>query len=276
MSARFYVTTAFVVLGVGAYLVRRGDCPAEARRMMAMALGFLTLFVPLQIALGDMQGLNTREYQPAKLAAMEGRWTTASPAPLTLFGIPDQGAQRTDDAIEIPYLGSLILTHSLTGEVRGLKEWPRDEQPPVWPVFFAFRLMVGIGFAMLGVVALGWWLCLRRRLFETVWFLRLCQCAAPLGFVAVLAGWTVTEVGRQPWTVYGLLRTAQSVTPSLTGTDVAWSLLAYMAVYLTMYPAGIAVMARIIRQGPLAPPSDASATIAHAHSTLNVLVDQQS
>ena len=272
----FYVTTAFVVLGVGAYLVRRGDCPAEARRMMAMALGFLTLFVPLQIALGDMQGLNTREYQPAKLAAMEGRWTTASPAPLTLFGIPDQDAQRTDDAIDIPYLGSLILTHSLTGEVRGLKEWPRDEQPPVWPVFFAFRLMVGIGFAMLGVVALGWWLSLRRRLFETVWFLRLCQCAAPLGFVAVLAGWTVTEVGRQPWTVYGLFRTAQSVTPSLTGTDVAWSLLAYMAVYLTMYPAGIAVMARIIRQGPLAPPSDASATIAHAHSTLNVLVDQQS
>ena len=272
----FYVTTAFVVLGVGAYLVRRGGCPAEARRMMAMALGFLTLFVPLQIALGDMQGLNTREYQPAKLAAMEGRWTTASPAPLTLFGIPDQRAQRTDDAIEIPYLGSLILTHSLTGEVRGLKEWPRDEQPPVWPVFFAFRLMVGIGFAMLGVVALGWWLCLRRRLFETVWFLRLCQCAAPLGFVAVLAGWTVTEVGRQPWTVYGLLRTAQSVTPSLTGTDVAWSLLAYMAVYLTMYPAGIAVMARIIRQGPLAPPSDASATIAHAHSTFNVPVEQQS
>jgi cytochrome bd ubiquinol oxidase subunit I len=272
----FYVTTAFVVLGVGAYLVRRGDCPTEARRMMAMALGFLTLFVPLQIALGDMQGLNTREYQPAKLAAMEGRWTTASPAPLTLFGIPDQGAQRTDDAIDIPYLGSLILTHSLTGEVRGLKEWPRDEQPPVWPVFFAFRLMVSVGFAMLGVVALGWWLCLRRRLFETVWFLRLCQFAAPLGFVAVLAGWTVTEVGRQPWTVYGLLRTAQSVTPSLTGTDVAWSLLAYMAVYLTMYPAGIAVMARIIRQGPLAPPSDASATIAHAHSTFNVPVEQQS
>jgi cytochrome bd ubiquinol oxidase subunit I len=146
----------------------------------------------------------------------------------------------------------------------------------VWPVFFAFRLMVGIGFAMLGVVALGWWLFLRRRLFETVWYLRLCQCAAPLGFVAVLAGWTVTEVGRQPWTVYGLLRTAQSVTPSLTGTDVAWSLLAYMAVYLTMYPAGIAVMARIIRQGPLAPTSDASATIAHAHSTFNVPVERQS
>src|SRR3984885_2480894 len=250
----FYVTTAFVVLGVGAYLVRRGDCPAEARRMMAMALGFLTLFVPLQIALGDMQGLNTREYQPAKLAAMEGRWTTASPAPLTLFGIPNQSAQRTDDAIEIPYLGSLILTHSLTGEVRGLKEWPRDEQPPVWPVFFAFRLMVGVGFAMLGVVALGWWLSLRRRLFETVWFLRLCQCAAPLGFVAVLAGWTVTEVGRQPWTVYGLLRTAQSVTPSLTGFDVLLSLLGYIAVYCVMFPAGLWMVARIVRGGVVSQP----------------------
>lgn len=244
--------------------------------MMGMALGFLTLFVPLQIALGDMQGLNTREYQPAKLAAMEGRWTTASPAPLTLFGIPDQSAQHTNYAIEIPYLGSLILTHSLTGTVRGLKEWPVNEQPPVLPVFFAFRLMVGIGFAMLGIVVLGWWLRLRHRLFKTVWFLRLCQCAAPLGFIAVLAGWTVTEVGRQPWTVYGLLRTAQSVTPSLTGTDVAWSLLAYMVVYLTMYPAGIAVMARIVRQGPLGRPADTSATVAHAHATFSVPVEQQS
>ena len=248
--AAFYVTTAFVVLGVGAYLVRRGDFAAEARRMVLMALGFLAIFVPLQILLGDMHGLNTREHQPAKLAAIEGRWESASPAPLSLFGVPDQQGERTDYDIEIPYLGSLILTHSLDGEVKGLKEFPADERPPVWPVYFAFRIMVGIGFVMLGMVALGWRLRLQGRLFETAWYLRLCQATAPLGFVAVLAGWTVTEVGRQPWTVYGLLRTAQSVSPSLSGGDVLGSLLAYMAVYLLMYPAGIAVMARIVRQGP--------------------------
>ena len=188
-------------------------------------------------------------YQPAKLAAIEGRWETASPAPLTIFAIPEEARQRNADALEIPYLGSLILTHSLHGVVQGLEDFPADQRPPVWPVFFAFRVMVGIGFAMLGVVALGWWLYWRDGNFTAAWFLRLCQAMAPLGFVAVLAGWTVTEVGRQPWTVYGLLRTASSVSPSLTGPDVMGSLLAYMAVYLTMYPAGVAVMARMVRQG---------------------------
>ena len=247
----FYVTTGFVVLGVGAWLVRRHGS-VEGRRIVMMALGFLAIFVPLQIVLGDQQGLNTREYQPAKLAAIEGRWTDASPAPLTLFAIPEQNAERDAYAIDIPWLGSLILTHSLNGEVKGLKDWPADERPPVLPVFFAFRVMVAIGFIMLGVVALGWYLHLRHRLFESSWFLRLCQYVAPLGFVAVLCGWTVTEVGRQPWTVYGLMRTAQSVSPSLTGADVLGSLIAYMIVYLVMYPFGIAVMARMVRQGPAA------------------------
>ncbi len=245
----FYVTTGFVVLGVGATLVLRGTSKDEGGRMMIMALGFLAVFVPLQIFLGDLQGLNTREHQPAKLAAIEGRWETASPAPLTIFAIPEEAQQRNADAVEVPYLGSLILTHSLHGAVQGLEDFPADQRPPVGPVFFAFRVMVGIGFAMLGVVALGWWLYWRDRSFKAAWFLRLCQAMAPLGFVAVLAGWTVTEVGRQPWTVYGLLRTASSVSPSLTGPDVMWSLLAYMAVYLAMYPAGVAVMARIVRQG---------------------------
>jgi cytochrome d ubiquinol oxidase subunit I len=247
--AAFYVTTGFVVLGIGAYLVRRGGPAEEARCVMRMALGFLAIFVPLQIVAGDLHGLNTRQYQPAKLAAIEGRWDTASSAPLTLFGLPDQAAERNRASIEIPILGSLILTHSLTGEIKGLKDFPADQRPPVAPVFFAFRLMVGIGLVMLGVVAWGQVLLLRGRLFETTWFLRLCQWVAPLGFVAVLAGWTVAEVGRQPWTVYGALRTAESVSPSLTGPDVMLSLLAYMAVYLVLYPAGIAVMARIVRGG---------------------------
>ena len=260
----FYVTTGFTVLGVGAWLMLRRRSE-EARRMVLMALGFLAVFVPLQMALGDQQGLNTLEYQPAKVAAMEGRWNTVSPAPLTLFAIPEQKAQRNADAIDIPDLGSLILTHSLHGTIRGLKEWPLDQQPPVLPVFFAFRIMVGIAFIMLGTVVLGGVLYLRGSLFQRNWFLRLCQYTAPLGYIAVLAGWTVTEVGRQPWTVYGLLRTAQSVSPSLTGSDVMLSLLAYMVVYLTMYPAGIAVMARIVRQGP--PTGDAPPTATPAPVT---------
>lgn len=250
----FYVTTGFVVLGVGAFLARRGasraeQSYAEGRLMVKMALWFLAIFVPLQIVLGDLQGLNTRAHQPAKLAAIEGRWQTAAPAPLTLFAIPRQSQARNDAEIAVPYLGSLILTHSLDGAVQGLNDFPADQRPPVWPVFFAFRFMVAIGVFMLGVVVLGLWLLGRRRLFDADWFLRLCLWAAPSGFVAVLCGWTVTEVGRQPWTVYGMLRTAQSVTPSLTGADVIGSLLVYMALYLTMYPAGFAVLVRLVRQG---------------------------
>ncbi len=245
----FYVTTAFVVLGVGAYLVR-GRFPDEGKRMVRMALNFLIIFVPLQIALGDLHGLNTRQYQPAKLAAIEGDWDTTNPTPLTVFGIPNETAERNDYAIEIPYLGSLVLTHSLHGEIKGLKDFPVDQRPPVWPVFFGFRIMVGIAMVMLATVLGGWYLRLRRRLFTTLWFLRLCEFVAPLGFVAVLAGWTTTEVGRQPWTIYGMFRTAQSVSPSLTGHDVLVSLIAYMAVYLIMFPAGIAVMAGLVRSGP--------------------------
>ena len=248
----FYITTGFVVLGVGAYLVRRDGFAIEGRRMVMMALGFLVLFVPLQMVLGDMHGQNTRYYQPTKLAAIEGIWDTEAPVSLNLFAIPDQKEARNHYALEIPYLGSLILTHSLRGAVKGLKEWPADQRPPVWPVFFAFRIMVGIAVIMLGVVLLGWWLYFCGRLFDSAWFLRLCEWVAPLGFIAVLAGWTVAEVGRQPWTVYGLLRTADSVTPSLTAADVTGSLLAYMAVYLIMYPAGVAIMARLVRQGPVA------------------------
>ena len=263
----FYVTTGFVVLGVGAYLVRRGTHLADGKRMLLMALGFLSIFVPLQIILGDAHGLNTREHQPAKLAALEGLWDSSSPAPLTLFAIPNQAAERNDYAIEIPYLGSLLLTHSLTGEVKGLKEWPADQRPPVWVVFTAFRVMVGIGLIMLLVVVLGWWQVSRRRLFECAWYLRLCQWIAPCGFIAVLAGWTVTEVGRQPWTIYGFMRTAHSTSPSITGPDVLWSLLAYMVVYLIMFPAGLVVMLRIVQDGPIIATHDAGQVEGQQHKS---------
>jgi cytochrome d ubiquinol oxidase subunit I len=156
-------------------------------------------------------------------------------------------------AIEIPRLGSLVLTHSWDGAIKGLKEWPADQRPPVGPPFFAFRVMVGIACIMLLIVVAGQVLRLRGRLWGSVWFLRLCQLAAPLGFIAVIAGWVTTEVGRQPWTVYGVLRTADSVSPSLTGANVAWSLAFYIVVYLIMFPTGIAFMAGLVRRGPQQP-----------------------
>jgi cytochrome d ubiquinol oxidase subunit I len=246
----FYITTAFVVMGVGAWLFRRNRAPDDARIMIRMALDLLILLVPLQIFLGDQHGLNTLEYQPAKVAAIEGRYDTAQPTPLTLFGIPDDATATMRYAIEVPDLGSLILTHSWNGVIKGLKEWPANERPQVGPPFFAFRIMVGCGVIMLFVAMAGQILRLRGRLWDSVWFLRLCQLAAPLGFIAVIAGWTTTEVGRQPWTVYGLLRTTDSVSPSLTGTDVALSLVFYMIVYLIMFPTGIAFMAGLVRRGP--------------------------
>ena len=246
----FYVTTGFVVLGVAAYYLRRDRFAEESRLMLSMTLWLLSALVPLQLFLGDLHGRNTLEYQPAKLAAIEALWNTGSGLPLTLFALPDQDAAVSRYAIKLPVLGSLILTHDPNGTIRGLKEWPRDEWPPVAVTFFAFRIMVGVGLLMLGVVGIGLWLRLRRRLLTADWFLRSCELAAPLGFVAVIAGWTTTEVGRQPWTVYGLLRTAESVSPSLSGRDVLISLLGYAAVYLVMYPTGILMMARLVARGP--------------------------
>jgi cytochrome d ubiquinol oxidase subunit I len=247
----FFTTTGFVVLGVGAYLARRDRSAEEARTMMSMALWLLTVLVPLQMVIGDMHGLNTRKHQPAKLAAIEARWETAKGVPLTVFAIPDDKAEQNKFAIEIPLLGSLILTHDIDGEVKGLKDFPTDQRPPVAIPFFAFRAMVGCAGAMLALVLLGGWLRWRGRLYETRLYLAACQWAIPIGFIAVIAGWFVTEVGRQPWTVYGLLRTANSVSPSLIGSEVVLSLLAYMAVYLLIYPAGFMLMFRLVRKGPL-------------------------
>ena len=248
----FYVTTAFVVLGVGAYTVRRGQFMTEGRMMLRLALWFLAIFVPLQIVLGDLHGLNTLEHQPAKLAAIEGLWEGGRGVPASIIGWPDQAAERNLAEIAMPRLGSLYLTHSWDGEVKGLKDFPPDQRAPVAVVYFAFRIMVGIAMLMLAVVVAGLVLMARGRLDRTRWYLRLCQIATCLGFVAVIAGWTTTEVGRQPWTVYGLMRTADSVSPSLTGSDVLVSLLLYVAVYLVIYPVGLSVMLRFVWRGPVA------------------------
>jgi cytochrome d ubiquinol oxidase subunit I len=247
----FYVTTGFVVVGVAAYFLLQRRFVEESRAMLSATLWLLTILVPLQIFIGDQHGLNTLEYQPAKLAAIEGAWETQARAPWTILAWPDEEAEVNRFALEIPLAGSLILTHDVDGVVPGLKDFPRDQRPPVTIPFFAFRIMLAIGLLFLLIVMAGLWLRYRRRLYDSVYFLRACVATAPLGFIAVLAGWTMTEVGRQPWTVYGLLRTADSVTPSLTGLDVLLSLVGYVAAYLVIFPAGVYFMARVLHHGPI-------------------------
>jgi cytochrome d ubiquinol oxidase subunit I len=246
----FYVTAGFVVLGVAAYLIRGRRFAEEGRIILSTTLWLLLVLVPLQMVLGDLHGQNTLKYQPAKLAAIEARWTTGARVPLTLFAIPDMAHEKNQFELNVPDLGSLILTHDLNGTIRGLKEWPADQRPPVGPPFFAFRIMVGIGILMLALVLAGTAMRRHGRVFENRTFLVACEIAAPFGFIAVLAGWVTTEVGRQPWTVYGLLRTADSVSPSLTGGNVLLSFAGYIVVYLLIFPAGLLIISRIVRRGP--------------------------
>jgi cytochrome d ubiquinol oxidase subunit I len=250
MVTAAFLTTSFVVIAVGAWYLRRGRDRAEAERMFSMTLWLVTFLAPLQIVLGDLHGLNTFAYQPAKVAAMEGHWETQKGAPLVLFAIPDAETERNSAEIKIPLLGSLILTHEAMGEVRGLKAWPQDERPHMPIVFFAFRIMVGIGFLMLFVAIASLVLRWRGRLFTAAWFHRLCLGCLPIGFIAMLSGWTTTEVGRQPWLVYGMLRTADGVSPSLTGGSVLASLIVYMTAYAIIFGAGVYYMVRLVWHGP--------------------------
>ncbi len=245
-----YATTGFVVVGVAAYWLLRRRFYEEARTMLSMTLWLLTVLVPLQALIGDQHGLDTLRYQPAKIDAIEAIWEGGRHLPWVVFAIPDDSAAKNLYEFSIPDLGSLILTHDPNGEVRGLKDFPPQDRPPVVLPFFAFRVMLACWGLMMLTVVLSWWLRARGELYETDWYLRLCTFAAPLGFVAVIAGWVTTEVGRQPWTVYGLLRTADSVSPSLTGADVTISLLAYTVVYLVMFAAGVAMILRIFGRGP--------------------------
>lgn len=247
----FFVTTALVVAGVASYHLRAGRFREEGSLMLKMAFGLMTLLVPLQMLLGDLHGLNTREHQPAKVAAMEANWETRSRMPLLLFAWPDERAEANRYEVAIPVLGSVILTHHADGVVQGLKDWKPEDRPPVAIPFFSFRLMVGLGVAMLALVLCSWWVWARGTLGDARWFHKLCELASPLGFIAVIAGWVTTEVGRQPWTVYGLLRTTESVTPSLTASDVLASLAVYIVAYIVIFGCGGYFMVRFLRAGPL-------------------------
>jgi cytochrome d ubiquinol oxidase subunit I len=230
MTLAAYLATAFLVGAAGAWHLLRGGAGPCARTMFSMAMWMAAVVAPLQIVVGDLHGLNTFEHQPAKVAAMEGHFEAEQRgAPLILFGWPDMTAGETRHALAIPKLGSLILTHDPDGVVRGLKSWPREEWPRVPIVFWSFRLMVGLGLLMAAAGAVGLWLRWRGRLYESRAFARFSLLMGPSGFVALLAGWFVTETGRQPYTVYGLLRTIDSVSP-VAAPAVAASLLAFVGV----------------------------------------------
>ena len=244
-----YLTTAFVVGGVGAYHLLRDRTNGPARMMFSMAMWMAALVAPLQIVAGDVHGLNTLEHQPAKVAAMEGHFETQKGAPLILFGLPDMEAEETKYAVEIPKLGSMILTHDWDGEVKGLKAWPPEERPNATIVFWSFRVMVGIGLAMALVGAWSLWLRFRSRLYDVPALLWAAMLMGPSGFVAVLAGWVTTEVGRQPYTVYGLLTTAESVSP-LDAPAVASSLVVFAVVYFLVFGAGLFYILRLMGKRP--------------------------
>ena len=244
-----YITGAFVVIGVSGFYLWRRRHIEFASASFSIALWIALVLTPIQIIAGDQHGLNTRQYQPMKLAAIEARWDTARHVPLTLFAWPDVAHERNLYALEIPELGSLILTHSLDGEVKGLKEVPPADRPYVPLPFFAFRLMVGIGLALLGIAATGLYLRWRGRLYDTRWFSILCAFSSPLGFIAILAGWTVTETGRQPYVVYGYLRTADAVAPVAAGA-VSVSLALFVLVYVVLLAAFFAYAARLVFAGP--------------------------
>ena len=248
-TTAFFITTAFAVIGVAAHHLRRGNHVEESLVMQKMGFGLLALLVPLQVFIGDQHGLNTLEHQPAKIAAIEANWETQARMPLLLFAWPDEDAERNAFEIGIPAAGSLILKHHVDGVVPGLKQFKREDRPPVAIPFFSFRLMVGIGLAMLALTLGGLWFWYRDGLAAARRFQALCVASIPLGFVAVIAGWVTTEVGRQPWAVYGLLRTRDAVTPSLQAHDVTISILVYIAAYILIFGSGIYFIARLSRTG---------------------------
>jgi cytochrome d ubiquinol oxidase subunit I len=244
-----YLTTALVVGAVGAWHLLKDRTNAEARLMFSMAMWMAAIVAPIQAVAGDQHGLNSLLHQPAKIAAMEGHWETRKGQPLVLFGWPDMAAETTRFAIEIPKLGSFILTHDWDGEVKGLKAWPREDRPNATIIFWTFRIMVGLGVLMIALGFWSLWLRIRDRLTDSPLLLRAAVAMGPSGFVAVLAGWITTEVGRQPYTVYGLLRTAQSVSP-IDAQAVGASLVAFIVVYFLVFGAGTYYILRLMAKPP--------------------------
>ncbi len=246
-----YLSVACLVGATGAWHLLRHPENAGSRVMFSMALWMLALVAPVQVLVGDLHGLNTLAYQPAKIAAIEGLFSSQAGAPLVLFGVPDMEQARIGYEIAVPHLSALILTHDWNGALQGLDAWPRADWPHVGIVFWAFRVMVGLGVAMVAAGGASLYLRVRGRLFAARWLQRVMLGLGPAGLIALLAGWVTTEAGRQPYTVYGLLRTADSVSP-IGAPGVGLSLAAFVLVYLAVFGAGVGIMLRLMAQPPKA------------------------
>jgi len=252
-----YLAVAFVVGGTSAYHLLTGKRNPVVRLAFSMAMWMAAIVTPIQILAGDIQGRNTLAYQPAKLAAIEGDFDTGV-QPLNLIGWPDEKAGKMDYNIAIPHLGSLILAHEWNATIKGLNDFPRNDWPVVDVTFFTFRIMVGLGMMMFLVGLLSLWLRVRRQLYDTAWFHRLAVVMGPAGFIAIIAGWTTTETGRQPWTVQGLMRTADSVSP-LTLHEVATSFVVILVIYAIVFGSGIRYLLGMMATAPVPgepPPHD--------------------
>jgi cytochrome bd ubiquinol oxidase subunit I len=247
-----YLTTGFVVLAVGARFLVAGRHIAEGRTMLRMAIGLTAILAPLQLVIGDQHGLNTLKHQPIKIAAMEAHWDGSKPGDFEIFAWPDEKAGKNEFAISIPNGASLILTHKLNGLIKGLDSVPASERPPVAIVFFAFRIMLALGFFMIAAALYGAFLWWRGTLFETRWYLAVMAQCWWLGFVAVIAGWVVTETGRQPWIVDKLLRTADASSP-VPGASIAVTLALFVLAYGVVFSFGIYYINRLIAKGMAEP-----------------------
>ena len=252
MTIAAFIVAAFIVAACGAWHLLHGRRDVPVKRSFSMALWMLLVLTPIQIFVGDAHGLNTRKYQPVKIAAIEGLWETEhGGTALNLVGLPDMNAEVTRYAIQLPHLGSLILTHSWDGEIRGMKEFPPEDRPYSPILFWTFRIMAGLGMLMLLTAGVG--LLLRRdgRLYEARWYQWLVLCMGPSGIVALLAGWITTEVGRQPWTVYGVVRTVDSLSP-IGSQQAGVTLLILVIVYFLVFGTGVYYMLKMMKAGPSA------------------------
>jgi cytochrome d ubiquinol oxidase subunit I len=251
MTIAAYLATALFVGASAAWnLLAQRDSPA-IRKMLSMAAWMVLLVAPLQIAVGDAHGLNTLRHQPAKIAAIEGHWENrpGESVPLILVGWPDMTAEVTRYAVEIPYLGSLVLTHDMHGSVPGLKDFAPEDRPHSTVVFWTFRIMVGLGLLMLLLglwsLALRW----RKRLYTSRLFLRFCVLMGPAGLIAILAGWVTTEMGRQPWVVYGVMRTKDAVS-NHSALALSTTLLLFIVMYFAVFGTGVSYLLRLVARGP--------------------------
>ncbi|MHA3892514.1 cytochrome ubiquinol oxidase subunit I [Acinetobacter sp. GXMZU3951] len=251
MAIAAFMVAALLVAATAAWHLLKGRRDELVKKSFSMALWLILILAPLQVLIGDAHGLNTLKHQPAKLAAMEGHWETNHDEgmPLYLFGLPDMQEERTKYALAIPNLGSLILTHSKDGTVQGLKDFAPEDRPNSTVVFWSFRIMVGLGMLMLLLALAGLWLRKGNQLYENKWLQRFALFMGPSGFIALLAGWFTTEVGRQPWVIYGVMRTKDALSP-VSAEQVGLTLIIFVVVYCIVFGIGIYYMLKLMHKGP--------------------------